>query len=142
MTIDLGYLLALGDARSCLAALADGAADEVAASHFEHLLIALDTLEPEGPATWSVTADPDALLARLDAAVDRLVERGSEALVLLVIVALAHMRQVELLGPSDVYGHSDVHVFHSRFGRIARSSVVGTNFVRAASRHTSRHGVF
>lgn len=89
MTIDLGYLLALGDARSCLAALADGAADEVAASHFEHLLIALDTLEPEGPATWSVTADPDALLARLDAAVDRLVERGSDALVLLVIVALA-----------------------------------------------------
>jgi hypothetical protein len=36
--LDLDYLHAFGEARSCLAALADAAADEVEASHYERLL--------------------------------------------------------------------------------------------------------
>lgn len=90
MTIGIGYLLALGDARSCLAALADATDDDVATSHFEQLLVALDILEAEGPATWPVTADPDALLARLATAVDRLVELGADPLPLAQIVTLAY----------------------------------------------------
>ena len=49
MPPDLDYLLALGEARSCLVALADMADDDVQASRFERLLITLDILESDGP---------------------------------------------------------------------------------------------
>jgi hypothetical protein len=91
MTPDLDYLLALGEARSCLAALADRAGADTQASRFERLLIALDILEPDGPATWPVTAEPAAILGRLDQAVDRLIELGGDPAPLALIVMIAHM---------------------------------------------------
>lgn len=91
MTPDLDRLFALGEARSCLAALADTAEDDVVASHFEHLLIALDMVEPQGPATWPVAADHEALLVRLTTAMDRLGDLGADPLPLAQIVTLAHV---------------------------------------------------
>lgn len=91
MTPDLDRLLALGEARSCLAALADTVDDDVAASHFERLLIALDVLQPDGPASWPIDGEPTVLLARLAQAADRLVELGADPAPLDLIVSVAHM---------------------------------------------------
>jgi len=91
LTPDNDYLLALDDARSCLAALADTAGADAQASRFERLLIAVDILEPDGPATWPVTAEPAPILGRLDKAVDRLIELGGDPALLALIVMIAHM---------------------------------------------------
>lgn len=89
MTLHLDYLHALGEARSCLAALADAAADEVEASRYERLLIALDVLEPDGPCSWTIRSDRASTLACLAAAVDHLVLLGADRLPLELIGALA-----------------------------------------------------
>jgi hypothetical protein len=93
VTLDVDYLHALGEARSCLAALADTAADELEASHYERLLIALDVLEPDGPCSWTIRGDRVSLLARLAAAVDRLVLLGADRLPLELVVTLAQARE-------------------------------------------------
>jgi len=48
LSMKLAYAVALAEARSCLAALADGAADFDKASHFEHRLLDLDRFHPIG----------------------------------------------------------------------------------------------
>lgn len=87
MTFDQDYLRALGEARSCLAALADAAGDESEASHYERLLIAFDVLEPNGPATWPIAGDRAALLGRMGAAAEHLIELGGDPLPLTLIQA-------------------------------------------------------
>ena len=81
MTDDLGYLYALGEARSCLAALADLAAAVEESSYFDQLLIYLDLVtDGVGPACFPRTGTCAELLARLEGAVDRLVEYGVDGL--------------------------------------------------------------
>ncbi|WP_091119701.1 hypothetical protein [Nocardioides terrae] len=80
MTLDLDYLDALGDARSCLAALADSTAEIDESSHFERLLIELDVFNPEGPATHAITGDSDELLVRLETAIERMLQLGGDQL--------------------------------------------------------------
>jgi len=87
-SVTLAYAIAL--ARSCLAALADAATDFNESVQFEHLLLALDALHPDGPALYSVAGDRGALLDRLDAAVDRMQVRGGDLLSLELLAALAH----------------------------------------------------
>jgi hypothetical protein len=63
--LELDYLLALADARSCLAALADSANDVWTASYFDGLLIQLDRAHPYGPATYPMTGDSAAIFGQL-----------------------------------------------------------------------------
>lgn len=71
---------ALAKARSCLAALADGETDVNESSRFEHLLIALDQLHPDGPALRSIAASKPELLHRLETAIDGLLDLGGDGL--------------------------------------------------------------
>lgn len=74
---DLAYLNALGEARCCLAALADAATTDDEASYFERLLIHLDLVTDDvGPTTWPIQGDRDELLARLAVAATRVLVRG------------------------------------------------------------------
>lgn len=90
MPMTLDYAVALADARSCLAALADAATDFDESVHFEHLLLTLDALHPDGPAHYALAGDRGALLDRLDAAVDRMQALGGDPLSLELLAALAH----------------------------------------------------
>lgn len=72
----LAYAIALAEARSCLAALADAAPDIYESSHSERLLIELDGLHPVGPALSATTGTRTELLDRLDAAVDQMIDLG------------------------------------------------------------------
>lgn len=67
----LAYAIALCEARSCLAALADCAPDICESSHFERLVIELDELHPVGPALSATTGPRTELLDRFEAAVDQ-----------------------------------------------------------------------
>lgn len=91
MYADLVYARALAEARSCLAALADRAADVEQASYFERLLIALDQLHPNGSATYPLDGDDADLIGRLELAVDRMVDLGGDALSLELLLAYAHV---------------------------------------------------
>ena len=90
MTLAYAYAIALADARSCLAALADAATDFDESVQFEHLLLALDALHPDGPALYAVAGDRGALFDRLDVAVDRMLALGGDLLSLEFLAALAH----------------------------------------------------
>lgn len=90
MPMTLAYAIALADARSCLAALADAATDFDESVQLEHLLLALDALHPDGPALYAVAGDRGALFDRLDAAVDRMQALGGDLLSLELLAALAH----------------------------------------------------
>jgi hypothetical protein len=92
MSADLAYSRALAEAHSCLAALADGAADIEQASYFERLFISLDQLHPDGCATYPLDGDRVALIGRLELAVDRMVALGCDALSLELLLA-------EVVGP-------------------------------------------
>ncbi len=75
MPMSLAYAIALVEARSCLAALADGATDFDESVHFEHLLLDLDALHgDDAPALHPLTGDRAELLRRLEAAVDRMLD--------------------------------------------------------------------
>lgn len=77
----IGYLVALDEARSCLAALADSTDDVDLSAHFDRLLIQLDCLTGDaGPACSPVTGSRAELLGRLEDAVDRLVWYGVNGL--------------------------------------------------------------
>ena len=90
MPMTLAYAIALAEARSCLAALADAETDFDASVHFEHLLLTLDALHPDGPAHYAVAGDHGALIERLDVAVDRMLALGGDLLSLELLAALAH----------------------------------------------------
>lgn len=76
----VGYTIALGEARSCLAALADTAETLDDSIHYEHLLLALDFMHMDYPGCHPATGTRDELLDRLEAAVDELIARGADGL--------------------------------------------------------------
>lgn len=84
----LGYMRAVGQARSCLAALADRAADPDESSHYERLLIAFDQLVADGPATWLMDGDREELLGDLSSAFDELVDHGADPIRLLLLLTV------------------------------------------------------
>ncbi len=83
------YAVALADARSCLAALADTATDFDTSVHYERLLLTLDLLHPDGPALYPLSGDRAALLDRFEADVDRLIDLGGDGLRLELLLAAA-----------------------------------------------------
>jgi hypothetical protein len=87
MTTTLAYAIALAEARSYLAALADSAADFEESVHYEHLLLDLDRLHPIGPGLSPVTGTKAALLYRLEAAVDQMIDLGGNGLSLELLLA-------------------------------------------------------
>ena len=89
MSMTLAYAIALAEARSCLAALADGATDFDESSHFEHLLLDLDRLHPIGPGLSPMAGTKAELLARLEAAVDEMIGLGGDGLSLELLLASA-----------------------------------------------------
>jgi len=76
----LAYAVALAQARSCLASLADNAIDFGESVHYESLLLALDTIHPVGPALSPVGGSKAELLYRLEAAVDQMIDLGGNGL--------------------------------------------------------------
>lgn len=77
--MSLVYGVALAEARSCLAALADGAIDFDEAVHFEQMLLDLDDLHGGMfPALYPLSDNRTALLNRLEDAVDRMLDLGGD----------------------------------------------------------------
>lgn len=74
--LTLAYAIALAEARSCLAALADNANTLEESVHFEHLLLDLDSLHPIGPGLSPTSGTKTVLLRRLEAAVDHMLDLG------------------------------------------------------------------
>ena len=89
MPIGLAYVIALAEARSCFAALADAAIDFDESVHFEHLLLDLDALHPCGPGLSPITGTTECLLYRLETAVDQLIDLGGDPVALEVLLAAA-----------------------------------------------------
>ena len=78
----LAYAIALAEARSCLAALADTAQDINESIHCEHLLLDLDGLHSFGPGLSPTSGTKSEHLDRLEAAVDKMIEFGGDGLAL------------------------------------------------------------
>lgn len=78
----LAFALALAELRSCLAALADTAWSFDESVHYEHLLLDLDRLYPDGSALYPTTGAKAELLNRLGVAIDQLIELGAAAFTL------------------------------------------------------------
>jgi hypothetical protein len=72
----LAYAIALAEARSCLAALADSASTFEESVHYEHLLLDLDALHTIGPTLYATTGTKTDLLGRLETAVDQMLDLG------------------------------------------------------------------
>ena len=78
MTTTYAFLIALGEARSCLVALADSTDDFDLAIHYDHLLIELDGVTGDvGPACSPMTGTNTELLDRLEVAVDAMHRLGT-----------------------------------------------------------------
>lgn len=83
----LAYALTLAEARSCIGALAD-LSDFDESCRYERLLINLDGMHAgDFPATYPMCGTPVELLARLEAAVDRMIDLGGDALGLELFLA-------------------------------------------------------
>ena len=95
--MDLEHALTLAQARSLVAALADGAVDDDASAAFERVLIELDWLhddESPGLDTDGLSDDRDALYLGATTAIEALVLFGVDALdleLLLVRLEAAHV---------------------------------------------------
>src|SRR4051794_23344793 len=89
MSMTLAYAMALAEARSCLAALADDATDFDESSHFEHLLLDIDRLHPIGPGLSPTAGSKAELLARIEVAVDAMIGLGGDGLSLELLLARA-----------------------------------------------------
>lgn len=87
MPTSLAYAIALAEARSRLAALADGATDFDESIHFAHLLLDLDRLHPFGAGLSPVTGTKAERLYRLEAAVDQMIDLGGNSLSLELLLA-------------------------------------------------------
>ena len=87
--MSLAYAIALAEARSCLAALADAAPDICESSHYERLLIELDGLHPVGPALSPIHGTKHELLAGLEVAVDQMISLGDDGLSLELLLVRA-----------------------------------------------------
>ena len=99
--MSLAYAIALGQARSCLAALADAALDIYESSHFERLPIELDGLHPVGPALSPISGTKDELLARLEAAVDQMLDLGEGEGLELLLDSRRSARAASHVGRND-----------------------------------------
>ena len=88
----LAYAIALAESRSCLAALADSATDFDESVHFEHLLLDLDGLHPNGPGLSPITGTKAHLLDRLEGAIDQMIDLGGDALPLELLLADSRVR--------------------------------------------------
>ena len=91
MPVTFAYAIALAEARSCLAALADGATDFDESFHFEHLLLGLDAMhDADGyPGFYPLLDSRADLLIRLEAAVDQMLDLGADGLRLEILLAQA-----------------------------------------------------
>jgi hypothetical protein len=89
MSMTLAYAIALADARSCLAALADATTDFDESSHFEHLLLDLDGLHPIGPGLSPIVGTRAERLARLEDAVTAMIALGGDGLRLELLLVSA-----------------------------------------------------
>lgn len=89
----VAYAIALAEARSCLAALADAASDVHESSDYERLLIELDGLHPVGPALSPVRGTKDELLDRVKAAVDQMLDLGGDGLSFVLLLDAALFRR-------------------------------------------------
>lgn len=89
MSMTLAYAMALAEARSCLAALADVVTDFDESSHFERILLDLDRLHPISPGLSRMAGSKAELLGRLEAAVDEVIELGGDGLSLKLLLARA-----------------------------------------------------
>ena len=75
--LPLDNLIALGEARSCLAALADSTDDVDLSAHFDRLLIQFDIITGDvGHACSPVAGSRAEILARLEGAVDEVLNLG------------------------------------------------------------------
>jgi hypothetical protein len=93
MSMTLAYAIALSEARSCLAALADSARTVEDSIRYDRLLLDLDFLHTVSPALETVHGTPQELFGRLEDAVDRLIALGaSEGLRLEILLAEADLR--------------------------------------------------
>lgn len=108
MTMTYTYAIALGEARSCLAALADITADVDQSAFYDRLLIQLDWLTDDvGPATHPITANRAALLDRLEAAVNVMLDLGgADGLSLDLLLDSALNPAGSLAGEEDRLGGS------------------------------------
>lgn len=87
--MSIGYAVALAEARSCLAALGDGADSFDESNRYERLLLDLDQLHPIGPGLSVITGTRAQLLDQLEAAVDQMIELGGDRLSLELLLAEA-----------------------------------------------------
>ena len=88
--LPVGYLIALGEARPCLAALADSTDDIDLSSHYDHLLIELDDITDDvGPACTRMTGGRAELLGRLEESAHRLAGYGVDRLSLELLMVAA-----------------------------------------------------
>lgn len=84
------YALVLAEARSCLAALADGATTADCGAAYERLLIDLDVLTCDvGPATYPIVS-VDELVERAELALGCLTAYGVDGLEVELLVARLH----------------------------------------------------
>jgi hypothetical protein len=83
------YAVALGDARCCLAALADASATVDESAHFDRLLIRLDLMHEDYPASQPLPGTKVELLDRLEVAVDAMVDLGGDGLCLELLLVCA-----------------------------------------------------
>lgn len=98
MSITVAFAIALAEARSCLAALADGAVDFDESSHFAHSLLDLDLdrLHPIGPGLSPIVGTRAELIDRLEGAADAMIALDGDRL------------SLELLVDSALFGAADL----------------------------------
>lgn len=89
MPMTLASAIALAEARSCLAALADTATEFDESVQFEHLLLALDAMHVDYPGLYPLEENRSQLLRRLEAAVDRMLDLGGDGLSLELLLYAA-----------------------------------------------------
>ena len=90
-TVLLSHALTLGQARSCIAALADQADSIDASSAYEHVLIELDRIHgDEGPGLYTdgIYEDRTVLLASATSAIEELEQYAVDPLTVELVVAM------------------------------------------------------
>ena len=87
MNLTYPYAVALGEARSCLAALADTAPTIDESIHYDRLLFRLDFMHQDYPGCHPITGTQQELLDRLEAAIETLIAQGADGLITELLLA-------------------------------------------------------